>query len=57
MALYDFTDTINDACNVRAIILLLHQKGIVSIDEFNKAKDQAIKDFKKEYPENFKGSE
>lgn len=44
-------EQIDNILNTNALIILLYGKGLITIDEFFKAKDQAAKDFEKQFPQ------
>ncbi|WP_127580783.1 hypothetical protein [Paenibacillus koleovorans] len=50
------TEQVNDIVNLNALLLVLSKKGIISNSEFLEAKDKAIADFRKQFPELFKSS-
>jgi hypothetical protein len=46
-------ETINNILNTNALLIILNKKGIISADEFMKAKEEALREFKQEFPELF----
>lgn len=47
-------ETVNNILNVNALLIILNKKGLLDSEEFLKAKDQALKEFKQEFPDLFK---
>lgn len=46
-------EEVNTLLNVNALILALNRKGLITADEFTLAKEQALADLKKEFPNMF----
>jgi hypothetical protein len=46
-------EQVNNILNTNALLIVLNKKGLISSTEFLEAKEQALKDFKKQYPELF----
>jgi hypothetical protein len=44
-------ETINNIVNINALGLVLVQNGIITDRQFARAKEQAIAEFKRDYPE------
>ncbi|MFS1518596.1 hypothetical protein V1503_19345 [Bacillus sp. SCS-151] len=46
-------EQINNSVNTNALIIMLNRKGLITAREFNNAKNEAITQFKNEFPELF----
>ena len=46
-------EQINNIVNTNALLIALNKKGLISSSEFMAAKNEAITEFKKEFPELF----
>ncbi|MEH7736494.1 hypothetical protein QPL77_12915 [Bacillus pumilus] len=47
-------EQVNNILNTNALLILMGEKGVISSEEFEDAKNIALEEFKKEYPELFK---
>lgn len=48
-----FQEQINNIVNTNALLIALNKKGIINAKEFVDAKEEAIKEFRKDFPELF----
>lgn len=48
-------EQINNILNTNALLILLNKKGLIDADEFMTAKEEALKELKKQYPKLFEG--
>jgi len=46
-------EQINNILNTNAILTILNKKGLITASEFVEAKEVALQEFKKQYPELF----
>ncbi len=49
-----YEEQINSIINTNALLLLLNKKNIINANEFTQAKEEALEEFQKEFPELFK---
>ncbi|MCL7871048.1 MULTISPECIES: hypothetical protein [Bacillus] len=48
---FDLLDeTVNNILNTNALLIILNKKGFITSDEFIQAKEEAIADFKNDFP-------
>lgn len=50
----DKEELVNVILNTNALLLLLYGKGVIGKREFEESKEEALKNFKREYPYLFK---
>jgi len=46
-------EQINNILNTNALLIILNDRGLISPDEFYKAKQEALNELKREYPDLF----
>lgn len=46
-------EQINNILNTNALLILLNKKGLIKTEEFLQAKDEALRDLKRQYPKLF----
>jgi glutamate 5-kinase len=46
-------EQVNNILNTNALLILLNKRGLIDSKEFMEAKNEALQEFKKQYPELF----
>lgn len=46
-------EQVNNILNTNALLILLNKRGLINSTEFMEAKNEALQEFKKQYPELF----
>lgn len=49
-----YHEQINTILNTNAVLILLEDKGLITSEEFTKAKERAYDEYKREFPKLFK---
>lgn len=49
-----YEEQINNIINTNALLILLNKKNLITASEFTQAKEEALLEFKKEFPNLFK---